>query len=143
MHPWNLDATIGRRTVSSHLPRSTGALSATRSGLIPEPTPRPTVTSATATPAAAIDPVELNTRGYELFLAGKYARALPFLHRAVAGLNDPSNPVTYYANINLGQTLVKLGQCASAIPYLAKATQLEPRNRMARDALGYARACQG
>ena len=52
---------------------------------------------------AASGPSDLNTPGYRLMLAGNYAAALPFLRQAVAGLLDPANPVTAYANFNLGQ----------------------------------------
>jgi serine/threonine-protein kinase len=86
---------------------------------------------------------DLNTRGYRLMLAGNYAAALPLLREAVAGLADPANPVTAYANFNLGQTLVQLGQCASAIPYLQRAEQLEPSRHEVKDAIRYAEQCAG
>jgi tetratricopeptide (TPR) repeat protein len=74
-------------------------------------------------------------------LAGNYAAALPLLREAVAGLADPANPVTAYANFNLGQTLVQLGQCTSAIPYLQRAEQLEPTRHEVKDAIRYAEQC--
>ena len=74
-------------------------------------------------------------------LAGDYNAALPLLQQAVAGLADPANPVTAYANFNLGQTLVQLGQCSSALPYLQRAVQLEPARQEARAALRYAEQC--
>ena len=76
-------------------------------------------------------------------LDGNYAAALPLLRQAVAGLTDPSNPVTAYANFNLGQTLVRLGQCGAAIPYLQRAQQLEPSRPVVGSALSYARQCDG
>jgi eukaryotic-like serine/threonine-protein kinase len=100
----------------------------------------PAVQPATATGTNASD---LNTQGYRLMLAGNYAGALPLLRQAVAGLSDPANPVTAYANFNLGQTLVRLGQCASAIPYLQRAQQLEPSRQEVSKALGYAQQCAG
>ena len=76
-------------------------------------------------------------------LAGNYAAALPLLQQAVAGLDDPANPVTAYANFNLGQTLVRLSQCAAAMPYLQRAQQLEPARHEVEDALDYANRCAG
>ncbi len=84
---------------------------------------------------------DLNTRGYRLMLAGNYPAALPLLRQAVAGLNDPSNPVTAYANFNLGQTLVHLGQCSAAVQYLQRAEQLEPQRSIVGSALADARQC--
>ncbi len=103
---------------------------------------RPTTTTATAA-AASTGASDLNTRGYELMLAGRYGAALPLLQQAVAGLGDPSDPVTAYANFNLGQTLVRLGRCGDALPYLERATRLEPTSREAGNALSYARTCAG
>ena len=76
-------------------------------------------------------------------LAGRYTAALPLLRQAVAGLTDPGNPVTAYANFNLGQTLVRLGRCSSAIAYLQRAEQLEPSREEVRNAVGYAEECAG
>jgi hypothetical protein len=107
-------------------------------------TPPRTVTSpatATVQPSTATNANDLNTQGYRLMLAGNYAGALPLLRQAVAGLSNPADPVTAYANFNLGQTLVRLGQCASAIPYLQRAQQLEPTRQEASNALGYAQQC--
>ena len=107
--------------------------------------PKPVTVAATSgAPAPAgvgSSANDLNTRGYELMLAGNYSAALPLLRQAVAGLVDPANPVTAYANFNLGQTLVRLGDCAGALPYLQRAAQLEPARREARDALAYAQHC--
>ena len=105
--------------------------------------PRTSVTTPpkVVPPAGASAPSDLNTQGYRLMLAGNYAAALPFLRQAVAGLLDPANPVTAYANFNLGQTLVKLGQCAAAIPYLQRAQQLEPARHEVQDAIDYATHC--
>jgi serine/threonine-protein kinase len=108
--------------------------------------PARTVTSpvtATVQPSTATttDASDLNTQGYRLILAGDYTGALPLLRQAVAGLSDPGNPVTAYANFNLGQTLVRLGQGASAVPYLQRAQQLEPTRQEVLSALGYAQQC--
>jgi hypothetical protein len=107
---------------------------------------RPPTTSTTVTTRAAAQPPptsanDLNTRGYELMLTGDYTAALPLLRQAVAGLTDPGNPVTAYANFNLGQTLVRLGRCSAALPYLQRAQQLEPSRTEVRNAIGYAEQC--
>ena len=101
----------------------------------------PRVTQPTSLTAAGYS--DLNTRGYRLMLAGRYSAALPLLQDAVVGLVDPSDPVTAYANFNLGQTLVRLGRCADALPYLQRAAQLESTSREAQAALVYAQSCAG
>jgi TolA-binding protein len=106
-----------------------------RSTTTGQPVRSPTTSQASAT--------DLNTRGYRLMLAGSYSAALPLLRQAVAGLSDPSNPVTAYANFNLGQTLVRLGQCGAAIRYLQRAQQLEPSRSVVSSALAYAQQCSG
>lgn len=104
--------------------------------------PSPRAAPATGAPPSRLSAAsDLNTQGYRLMLASDYAAALPLLRHAVAGLLDPANPVTAYANFNLGQTLVKLGQCAAAIPYLKRAQQLEPTRHEVQDAISYAKQC--
>ena len=100
----------------------------------------PTPTAARAAPAAASD---LNTRGYRLMLAGDYTGALPLLQLAVAGLEDPKDLVTAYANFNLGQTLVRLDRCDAALPYLRQAALLEPSRSEVGAALAFAELCAG
>ena len=107
------------------------------------PKTRTAATTTAAPPAGAFAASDLNTRGYRLMLAGNYTAALPLLQQAVAGLDDPANPVTAFANFNLGQTLVRLSQCAAAIPYLQRAQQLEPGRHEVQDALDYANRCAG
>ncbi len=112
----------------------------------PTHTTTPTTTAKGATPKSPLTQAgasDLNTRGYRLLLAGNYAAALPLLQQAVGGLSDPTNPVTAYANFNLGQTLVRLGRCTEAMPYLQRALQLEPKSQAAQAALVYDRQCAG
>jgi tetratricopeptide (TPR) repeat protein len=116
----------------------TGAVIATRQSQ----TPHARTTTARRSPAA-VDPHTLNNRGYSLMLAGDYTTALPLLERAVRGLTDPADPVTAYANFNLGQTLVRLGRCSAAVPYLQRAVQLEPDRHEAKDAIESAQDCAG
>jgi tetratricopeptide (TPR) repeat protein len=57
-----------------------------------------------------------------------YSAALPLLRRAVRGLRGtgPADAVEGYANYNLGFTLLQLGSCTDARPYLDRARRLEP-----------------
>ena len=94
-------------------------------------------------PTAQTDASDLNTQGYRLLLAGQYSAALPLLQRAVAGLTDPANPVTAYANFNLGQTLVRLEPLrrGRALPPASPAARAASQQVVA--AIGYARHCAG
>jgi len=132
--PWNMAGAIGRRPVV--LPRATGSILATSAGITAAKLP-----PSGRAPLPLGNAIELNTRGYELMLSGNYGAALPLLQRAAARLTDPANPVTAYANYNLGQTLVRLGRCYDAIAYLEHAAELEPTRLQVHDALGYARQC--
>jgi tetratricopeptide (TPR) repeat protein len=109
----------------------------------PAPPTKKTPVKAPVVVSTQADASDLNTQGYRLLLAGQYSAALPLLQRAVAGLTDPANPVTAYANFNLGQTLVRLSRCNEAVPYLQRALQLEPSSQQVVDAIGYARQCAG
>jgi Tfp pilus assembly protein PilF len=73
--------------------------------------------------------------------AGDYAGALPLLQQAVAKLSGVGFPLEAYANYNLGYTLLQLGRCNTAVPYLERALQLEPQRHEPRDALKRAKHC--
>ncbi len=95
----------------------------TRAGAAPRHRP--------VTPAAAAqtsDPHSLDNRGWALMKRGRYVKALPLLERAVQGLQGAGPADTYegFANYNLGYTLLQLGRCADARPYLQSAQRLEP-----------------
>jgi eukaryotic-like serine/threonine-protein kinase len=126
---------------SSPHPQAASTTTLTRTTTVIAPPTTSTAPPPPASSAASAGASDLNTRGYRLMLAGNYAAALHLLQQAVAGLADPTNPVTAYANFNLGQTLVQLGQCSSAVPYLQRAAQLEPARQEARAALRYAEQC--
>jgi len=70
-----------------------------------------------------------------------YAAALPLLQQAVQELQGGTDLTTAYANYNLGVTLIALGQCSEATPYLEVARQIEPDRREVRDALKVAQHC--
>ena len=122
-------------------PQAASTTTLTRTTTVTAPTTTSLSPKPPASGASSVDASDLNTRGYRLMLARNYAAALPLLQHAVAGLVDPANPVTAYANFNLGQTLVQLGQCSTALPYLQRAAQLEPARQEARAALRDAERC--
>ena len=96
----------------------------------------------TTTAAAALTPDQLNAQGYQLMQRGDYRGALPLLQQAVQGLQGQTSDVNAgYANYNLGVTLMALGQCQAAIPYLDAAKQLEPDRHEVDQALHQAQHC--
>ena len=113
-----------------------------------------TVTSPAPPPASAAPPPppppagasslsgsQLNDAGYAKMRAGDYAGALPLLRRAVTKVSGVGYPTEAYANYNLGYTLLQLGSCGEAIPYLEHAKQLEPQRPEPKEALKRARRC--
>src|SRR6266536_3782288 len=108
-----------------------------------------TVTAATTTPpppppapaSSSLSGSALNDAGYSKMQAGDYAGALPLLQQAVAKLSGVGFPNEAYANYNLGYTLLQLGRCSEAVPYLERAQQLEPQRHEPKDALKRAKHC--
>jgi len=96
-----------------------------------------------AAPATGSSGHALNDQGYAKMRAGDYAGALPLLQQSVAKLRGtgPSDPYEAYANYNLGYTLLQLGQCSQAIPYLERAAALEPQRPEPRKAIKQAETC--
>jgi eukaryotic-like serine/threonine-protein kinase len=84
-----------------------------------------------ASPLSTLGGHTLNDQGYARMQAGDYAGALPLLQQAVQKLNGtgPTDPYEGYANFNLGATLVELGRCADAVPYLERSKELQPNRR--------------
>jgi tetratricopeptide (TPR) repeat protein len=70
-----------------------------------------------------------------------FAGALPLLQQAVQALQGQSTITAGYANYNLGLTLIALGQCTDAMPYLETALQIEPDRPEVADALKNAQHC--
>ena len=89
------------------------------------------------------DPHSLNDRAWALMKRGRYASALPLLQRAVPSLEGagPADPYEGFANYNLGYTLLQLGRCADARPYLQRARQLEPDRSEVNSALASVQQC--
>jgi len=102
------------------------------------------VTTAPATPSVGgTSGHALNDQGYAKMRTGDYEGALPLLQQAVVKLRGvgPSDPYEGYANYNLGYTLLQLGRCAEATPYLQRAQQLEPQRSEPGKALKQAQKC--
>jgi TolA-binding protein len=111
--------------------------------------PSAVVTTVQSTPAAPTsaagtgDPVSLNNDAWQDIQNGNYRAALPLLQQAVRDLQGGTSLTTAYANYNLGITLIALGRCSDAIPYLNVAKQIEPGRHEVHDALKAARRCGG
>jgi serine/threonine-protein kinase len=105
--------------------------------------PPPTTTAGTTTAAAsASDPHALNDQAWALMKQGDYAAALPLLQQAVQALAGQTSDIyTAYANYNLGVTLMSLGRCGEAIPYLETSRSLQPSRHEVQRALHQARKC--
>src|SRR5579884_1254612 len=114
---------------------------------VPAPAPAAaSPTTSTPPPTTAPpsnDPHSLNDQAWALMQRGDFTDALPLLQRAVPALAGagPTDPYEAYANFNLGYTLVQLGRCDEAIPYLQTAKRLEPDRHEVQDELKAARKC--
>jgi eukaryotic-like serine/threonine-protein kinase len=107
---------------------------------VTETAPPPTTTAAP--PPASTSGDALNAQAFELMQRGDFAGALPLLQQAVQTLQGQTGDVNNgYANYNLGITLIRLGRCADAVPYLDAAQHLEPGRHEVHDALKIARRC--
>ncbi len=101
-----------------------------------------TVPAAPPAPSqASLSGPAVNLAGYRKMQAGDYAGAVPLLQQAVEKLSGAGYPLEAYANYNLGYTLLQLGQCNEAMPYLETAKQLEPQRHEPQDALKAAKHC--
>jgi tetratricopeptide (TPR) repeat protein len=101
-----------------------------------EPTTETVVTTAPATtepeppppppppPARGGNPVQLTDRATRLMEQGRYAEALPLAQQALRMLQGSGETYEGYANYNVGRSLVELGRCEEAIPYLERREQL-------------------
>jgi eukaryotic-like serine/threonine-protein kinase len=118
----------------------------TREGSTVQTTVTAPATSAPAATSPSPVPVSgsgsaLNIAGYRKMQAGDYAGALPLLQSAVQKLAGVGFPTEAYANYNLGYTLLQLGRCDNAIPYLKAAQKLEPQRVEPAQALARAKTC--
>ncbi len=100
-----------------------------------------TPTTAPPTTTAAPDPTALNDQAFSLMGQQNFTAALPLLQQAVQELQGQTTLTAGYANYNLGVTLIALGQCSEAVPYLQTAQQIEPDRPEVQDALRSAQHC--
>jgi eukaryotic-like serine/threonine-protein kinase len=105
--------------------------------------PPPTTQPSSAPPPSGGNGHALNDQGYAKMRAGDYNGAVPLLQQAVSALqgSGPSDPYEAYANYNLGYSLLKLGRCSEAVPYLQRAQRLEPDRPEPKQALDQAKKC--
>jgi tetratricopeptide (TPR) repeat protein len=106
-------------------------------------TTAPAAPVTTAQQPTAEDPAALNDRAFTLIQQGDYRSALPLLESAVQQLQGHTDLTTAYANYNLGVTLINLGRCDEAMPYLEASRALQPDRHEVKDAMKVARRCSG
>jgi tetratricopeptide (TPR) repeat protein len=88
----------------------------------------------TAGGGGGADGVALTDESTELIRQGRYEEALPVAQRAVAALQGSGELYEAYANYNVGKSLLELGRCAEAIPYLDRSEQIQgEREEITRD----------
>ena len=133
-------ASVSVKTVVTTAPGQT--VVTTVQAQAPPPTSTSTPATTTSTSAAnTSDPVALNNQGWYDIQHGNYNAALPLLQQAVQELQGGSDLTTAYANYNLGITLIALGRCSEAVPYLNVAKAIEPNRHEVHDALKQAQKC--
>ena len=104
-------------------------------------TTRPPATTAPPTTAPPTGPAALDNQAFSLMGQQNFVAALPLLEQAVQELQGQGTPTAGYANYNLGVTLIALGRCSEATPYLETALQIEPSSHQVTDALKSAQHC--
>ncbi|MDX6485380.1 MAG: eukaryotic-like serine/threonine-protein kinase, partial [Gaiellaceae bacterium] len=104
----------------------------------PPPTTTPPVTT---TAQVSGDAYTLNNRAYELMKRGDFTSALPLLENAVQQLQGHTDLTTAYTNYNLGVTLIELGRCSEAMPYLETSRQIQPQRSEVYQAMKVAKHC--
>jgi eukaryotic-like serine/threonine-protein kinase len=95
--------------------------------VVQQTTTTPLATTALPPPSSG-DGHALNDQGFARMRAGDFAGAVPLLQQAVQALRGtgPRDPYEAFANFNLGFSLLRLGRCDEAVPYLQRAQSLEP-----------------
>jgi serine/threonine-protein kinase len=102
---------------------------------------RTTEQQTVATTAVSGNPAALNDQAWSLMKQGQYNAALPLLQQAVQQLQGRGDLTEAYASYNLGYTLMQLGRCSDAIPYLERSRELQRDRKEVKDALKQARRC--
>jgi tetratricopeptide (TPR) repeat protein len=72
----------------------------------------------------------------------QYGTALVYARRAYAALRNASgDPYRAYASYDVGAALTRLGRCPEAVPYLKRASRLEPHTKAVQNMLVLAKRC--
>jgi eukaryotic-like serine/threonine-protein kinase len=104
------------------------------------PPPETTVPQDTS-PSVGGDPVDENNRAWALMQQGDYNAAYPLLQDATAQLDGRGDLAEAYADYNMGYTLLQLGRCSEAMPYLEQSRAIQPKRKEVKDAIKQARKC--
>jgi serine/threonine protein kinase len=94
-----------------------------------------------AAKAPVSSPRALLVRARTLARTGRYSAAVPLLERAVRRTRGSTTATAAAANLALGEALFQLGSCFSALPYLSRASAIQPSNTTAVTALQTAQTC--
>jgi eukaryotic-like serine/threonine-protein kinase len=87
--------------------------------------PPVTATTAPATPGLGVAQARaLQDESTAALEAGDWERALALARQALAALEGRDRTYEAYANYNVGRSLVELGRCEEALPYLERREQL-------------------
>jgi hypothetical protein len=98
-----------------------------------EAEPPPPTTQAQAG-GSVEDGVALTDESTALIREGQYEEALPVAQQALGLLDGSGELYEAYANYNVGKSLLELGQCAEAIPYLDRSEAIQgERPEITRD----------
>jgi serine/threonine protein kinase len=98
-------------------------------------------TTASASSSAGGDPVAENDRAWEMMKSGDFNGALPLLQDAASQLQGQGSLAEAYTDYNLGYTLMQLGNCADALPWLERSRALQPSRKEVKDAIKQAKTC--
>ena len=105
------------------------------------PTTQAATTTSASAPSTGGDPVAENNRAYALMNQGDYTDALPLLQDAQRQLSGQGGLAEAYTDYNLGFTLMQLGHCADAMPYLQRSLEIQPHRHEVKDAIKQAQKC--
>jgi serine/threonine protein kinase len=107
------------RTAPGTTIKETVTEEATTTTATPPPPPPPPLP-----PPSGGNPVELTDRATALMRDGRYEEALRLARQALSQLEGSGETYEGYANYNVGRSLVELGRCEEALPYLDRREQL-------------------
>ena len=72
----------------------------------------------------------------------QFGTALVYARRAYDALkNTTGDPYLAYASYDVGAALTRLGRCSEALPYLDRASRLEPHTKAVQNMLSLAKSC--